>query len=158
MIRMGRASLKRGAILPPTTIVCLSTVGRSRLMSLVFLVVALPLAVCCVGLSPLTAQDDEEMGASREYRIKAAYLYQFGRYVEWPAKSFPTPQSPFVIGVMKEDPIAADLEQIARIKKIQDRPIQVRRFSSPNEISSRVTSSFFPFCCRRRRKRQSSVG
>lgn len=86
------------------------------------------------GTMSLTAQEDEMMAASREYRIKAAYLYQFGRYVEWPPKTFSTPQSPFVIGVLDGDPIAADLEQIARIKKIQDRPIQVRRFSTPDEV------------------------
>lgn len=74
------------------------------------------------------------MVASREYRIKAAYIYQFGRYVEWPESAFSGPQSPFVIGVMNDDPIAANLDQIARVKEIQDRPIQIRKFSSPSEI------------------------
>ena len=102
--------------------------------SLVCLIVGVPLAICGLGLSSLTAQDTEEMATSREYQIKAAYLYQFGRYVEWPAKSFATPQSPFVIGIINEDPIAADLEKIARIKTIQERPIQVRQFSSTDKI------------------------
>ena len=61
-----------------------------------------------------SAQDDEETTASREYRIKAAYLYQFGRYVEWPAKAFANSKSPFVIGVLEQDPLIPDLEQIAR--------------------------------------------
>jgi hypothetical protein len=81
----------------------------------------------------LRAQE-EETAVNREYRIKAAYLYQFGRYVEWPAKAFPNPQSPFVIGVLESDPIVADLSQIAKIKKIQDREIQIRRFSTPADI------------------------
>ncbi len=74
------------------------------------------------------------MAASREYRIKAAYLYQLGRYVEWPSGSFSGPKSPFVIGVMEDDPIVVYLEKIARIKKIQERPIRVRQFSSPAEV------------------------
>jgi hypothetical protein len=78
------------------------------------------------------AQDDGE--ANREYRIKAAYLYQFGRYVQWPAKAFLNSQSPFVIAVLQSDPIVPDLEQIAETKKIQDRPIQIRRFSSPSDV------------------------
>ena len=82
----------------------------------------------------LRAQEDDETVANREYRIKAAYLYQFGRYVEWPAKAFANPNSPFVIGVLEQDPLLPDLEQIAKIKKIQDRPIQIRRFSSPADI------------------------
>jgi len=82
----------------------------------------------------LNAQEDEETMANREYRIKAAYLYQFGRYVEWPAKAFSDGNSPFVIGVLEQDPLVSDLEQIAKIKKIQDRPIQIRRFSSAADI------------------------
>jgi len=87
-----------------------------------------------VRLAVLNAQEDEETAISREHRIKAAYLYQFGRYVEWPAKAFPDPKAPFVIGVLESDPIGADLIQLARIKKIQDRPIQIRRFSSAADI------------------------
>jgi len=86
------------------------------------------------GQTPLGAQEGEEMSASRENQIKAAYLYQFGRYVEWPAKAFSSAKAPFVIGVLEHDPLIPDLEQIARIKKIQDRPIKIRRFSSASAI------------------------
>jgi hypothetical protein len=82
----------------------------------------------------LVAQEDNETMANREYRIKAAYLYQFGRYVEWPAKAFADAKSPFVIGVLGQDPLIPDLEQIAKIKRIQDRPIEIRRYSSPADI------------------------
>lgn len=88
----------------------------------------------CFELKTTTAQEDEMLVASREYRIKAAYIYQFGRYVEWPEKAFFNANSPFVIGVINDDPIADNLEQIARIKKIQGRPIQIRKFSSAKEI------------------------
>ena len=74
------------------------------------------------------------MAISRENQIKAAYLYQLGRYIQWPAKAFPSAQSPFVIGVLKQDPIAADLDQIARVKKIEDRPIEIRRFSPDGDV------------------------
>jgi hypothetical protein len=86
------------------------------------------------GIAPLHAQEDEATAASREYRIKAAYLYQLGRYIQWPAKAFAGAEAPFVIGVPKEDPIAADLDQIALVKKIENRPIQVRRFSPEGDV------------------------
>ncbi|MBN1394436.1 MAG: YfiR family protein [Pirellulales bacterium] len=104
--------------------------------AVVFLAAGLSLVFIVLGATALVAQEEEIMAASREYRIKAAYLYQFGRYVEWPATAFATPQSPFVIGVLDNDPVAADLEQIAQIKKIQDRPIKVKRFSSPDDIEA----------------------
>jgi hypothetical protein len=103
----------------------------------VFVVISLAVLLLPVGSSrttALVAQEDEEIAANREYRIKAAYLYQFGRYVEWPAKAFANPSSPFVIGVLAQDPLLPDLEQIAKIKKIQDRAIQIRRFASPADI------------------------
>ena len=74
------------------------------------------------------------MSVNRENQIKAAYLYQFGRYVEWPAKSFKDSKSPFVIGVMAQDPLLPTLEQIAKAKKIQDRPIRILQFSSISAI------------------------
>jgi hypothetical protein len=92
------------------------------------------LLVLCLHQMPLGAQDDEEMSASRERQIKAAYLYQFGRYVEWPAKTFADAKSPFVIGVLEHDPLIADLEQIAEIKKIQERPIRIQRFPSIADV------------------------
>jgi hypothetical protein len=87
-----------------------------------------------IEIAALVAQEDTEAPANREYRIKAAYLYQFGRYVEWPAKAFASPDAPFVIGVLGDTPIIADLEEIARIKKIQNRPIAIRRFATVGDV------------------------
>ena len=92
------------------------------------------LAALNFGIASLHAQEDDATAISRERQIKAAYLYQLGRYVEWPAKAFSSAEAPFVIGVPKEDPIAADLDQIAQVKKIENRPIQVRRFSPDGDV------------------------
>ena len=106
--------------------------------------------------SLLSAQeDDETMSANREYRIKAAYLYQFGRYVDWPAKAFSDPKAPFVIGVLDEDPVASNLEQIAQIKKIQDRPIRDSAVFVARRHSGRATSCISPRRLRRRPKPRS---
>jgi hypothetical protein len=89
-----------------------------------------------VEVRPLSAQDEDADEASREYRIKAAYLYQFGRYIEWPPKSFPAADSPFIIGVMKQDPILPDLEQIAKLKKIQNRTIRILKFTGVSDVQT----------------------
>jgi hypothetical protein len=93
------------------------------------------LAVCGVSPTRLFAQDSEAEIISREYRIKAAYLYQVGRYIEWPTTAFATPTSPFVIGVFAESAITPDLLQIAQSKKIQDRPIEVRSCNADSNFS-----------------------
>ncbi len=80
--------------------------------------------------SSARAQPDEALEINREYAIKAAYLYNFGRYVEWPAESFKDGQAPFVIGILGPDPFGALLDEIASGKRVEGRRIVVRRFPS----------------------------
>jgi hypothetical protein len=87
------------------------------------------------GASRLYGQTDDSSDANREYAIKAAYLYQFGRYVQWPANAFTSDGSPLVIGVLGTDPFGGVLEEIARTKRIDGRPITLRRFASMAEYT-----------------------
>lgn len=81
---------------------------------------------------PYSAGDEE---ANREYAIKAAYIYNFGRYVQWPPDAFEGPQTPLVIGVVGYDPFGPLLDEIAKSKKIEGRPIVARRFASMDEYT-----------------------
>ncbi|MHB1036927.1 MAG: YfiR family protein [Pirellulales bacterium] len=72
----------------------------------------------------------EATDVDREYTIKAAYLYNFGRYVEWPEQAFRENADAFVIGVLGTDPFGAVLDEIAASKKIAGRKIVTRRFNS----------------------------
>ena len=87
-------------------------------------------ATLAAGPSCLWAQSEEDAAINREYAIKAAYLYHFGAYVQWPARSFADSEAPFVIGVVGTDPFGHVLDQIARTKRIDGRPIVVKRFAS----------------------------
>jgi hypothetical protein len=60
----------------------------------------------------------------REPEIKAAYLYNFGRYVEWPAVQDP---KVFIIGVVGDTPVTASLETIARNKMLNNKKITVQK-------------------------------
>jgi hypothetical protein len=66
-----------------------------------------------------------------EYQVKAAYVYNFARFVEWPAQSFKNAQDPFVIGIFGKDPFGGALEQTLKNKKIHGRAIQILRFDEP---------------------------
>src|ERR1700689_1427913 len=48
---------------------------------------------------------------SREYQIKAAFLFNFAQFVEWPATTYTNAGQPFTIGVLGEDPFGPALEQ-----------------------------------------------
>ncbi len=42
--------------------------------------------------------------APAEYQVKAVFLFNFSQFMEWPPDAFPTPDTPFVIGVLGADP------------------------------------------------------
>lgn len=73
------------------------------------------------GRSPLAAQPIPE------FEVKAAFLYNFIRFTDWPEEAFAGPQEPFIIGVLgRENPFGNKLEAAVRGKTIDDRPLQVR--------------------------------
>ena len=70
--------------------------------------------------------------AAREGAIKAAFLFKFAAFVDWPAGTLARPDDPVVIGVAGSDSIAADLQQIAAARPGDARPITVRRLPDAN--------------------------
>ena len=87
-------------------------------------------------LSPFiaTAGPQDSPKVSREDRIKAAFIYNFGHYIKWPPGSFSDSKSPFAIGIVGASPVAVELGAIAMAKRIQDRPIALRQISSWEDI------------------------
>jgi uncharacterized protein DUF4154 len=64
---------------------------------------------------------------SSEYLIKAGFIYNFAKLVEWPTSAFAQPDSPFVIGILGNDPFGATLDTIVADKKIDGRAFAVKR-------------------------------
>jgi hypothetical protein len=65
--------------------------------------------------------------ANLELQVKAAYLYKFAGYVEWPDGAFPHQDSPLVIGVIGADAVADELEHIVTGHTINGRTITARK-------------------------------
>jgi YfiR/HmsC-like len=64
-----------------------------------------------------------------EYQVKAAFLYNFARFVEWPQEAFQDANDPFAICVLGQDPFGRALDDVAAGKKIEGRAVAVRRIS-----------------------------
>jgi hypothetical protein len=77
--------------------------------------------ICFVSLGALAAEPSE-------YEVKAAFLYNFIKFVEWPAGSFTAEDSPFIVGVLGQDPANDALESL-RGNAAQGRKLSVKRFS-----------------------------
>ena len=69
----------------------------------------------------------EALSQATEPAVKAAFLYKFAGYVEWPAAALPTPESPVVIAVAGADDVATELERLVPGRHINGRPVVMRR-------------------------------
>jgi hypothetical protein len=67
---------------------------------------------------------------SREYQLKAVFLYRFTQFIDWPAAAFPTPQTPITIGILGPDPFGSYLEASIRDEKVHNRPLSVQHYQS----------------------------
>lgn len=69
----------------------------------------------------------QEIDKAKAIKVKAAYLYNFAKFIQWPEKSFEGQEAPFVIGVLGGDPFGRILDDTVKAKKIAERPIELRR-------------------------------
>ncbi len=63
-----------------------------------------------------------------EYSVKSAYLFNFAKFVGWPANAFENEKSPLNIGVLGEDPFGEALDEVVEGKIVGQHPITVLRF------------------------------
>ena len=70
------------------------------------------------------AADDD---VTLEQRVKAAFLYQFAGYVEWPPQSFAQAGTPVTIAVLGADSLAAELSQVVTGRTVGGRQVTVKR-------------------------------
>lgn len=92
----------------------------SKILSL-----ALPLIVSfsVVALAPTS----EAKAQAKEYEVKAAVLYYFVKYVEWPSAAFSHGGAPFVVGVIGDDPFGSAIDQAINGKTVNGHHMTIRR-------------------------------
>src|SRR5262249_14765487 len=70
---------------------------------------------------------------SKEYVVKAVFLFRFAQFVKWPLQAFPTAQSPIVFGVLGENPFGNALELAVRGESVNGRSLKVKEFKDVKE-------------------------
>lgn len=73
--------------------------------------------------------------AAPEREVKAAYLLNFTRYVEWPPSAFQQPDSPITICVVGADPFGSVLDQTVDHRRVQGRTVRVQRIKAADTKS-----------------------
>ncbi len=82
---------------------------------------------------PLPAQS-RPAAPPNEYQVKAVFLYNFTKFVEWPAASFSGPAAPIVIGIVGRDPFEDKLIDTTRGERVNGREIVIRQFGPRDPI------------------------
>ncbi len=79
----------------------------------------------------------QEIDQAKAIKVKAAYLYNFAKFIEWPEDTFEEEKAPFIIGVLGNGPFGRVLDDTVRGKKIAQRPVKIRRFRT-SEVADRT--------------------
>jgi len=93
--------------------------------------ICLHLCLFTAALQPLRAE-----AVAAEFsapQVKAAFLYNFAKFVDWPAGAFATERSPLVLGVLGQDPVGDAATELLAGKTVKGRPLEIRSVSSPEE-------------------------
>jgi hypothetical protein len=71
----------------------------------------------------------DKPAAASEYQLKAAFLFNFVKFTEWPSSAFASATAPVVICVLGEDPFGRTLDDLVKGESINGRPIVVQRLA-----------------------------
>lgn len=91
------------------------------------------MAVLFLGMARVLAAEPH---ALPEPQLRALYLYNFTKYVEWPAGAFASTNEPFAIGVVGGANICQGLEELVKGKRVDGREVVVRRLEQPEEVKT----------------------
>jgi YfiR/HmsC-like len=91
------------------------------------------ITVACAGMLLASGVHGQAMD---EYRVKAAFLYNFAKFVEWPPEAFKTPKDPIVVCVLGHNPFGGSLEDVIRGKSIDGRAFAYRQVSDAAEAGA----------------------
>ena len=73
---------------------------------------------------------------SREYQVKAVFLFNFAQFTEWPAEAFAEKDSPLVIGVLGKDPFGSFLDETVHGEIVRGQRLAVERYRTMEELKT----------------------
>jgi hypothetical protein len=71
-----------------------------------------------------------------KYQVKAAFLFNFAKFVEWPPDAFQSETTPIALCVFRHDPFSGALDEIIRGKTINNRAVLSRRIDELSDLRS----------------------
>jgi hypothetical protein len=79
---------------------------------------------------------DAQQSPASEYEVKAAYLFNFGRFIEWSDKAAPAKEGAFEICVLGQDPFGSTLDATLNGTSLKGKSVAAKRISKAQDINS----------------------
>jgi len=90
------------------------------------------MALMLAGLGPMGGRAED--APVSEYDVKAAWLLNFARFVNWPTNAFASPESPILVGIAGKDPFGRSLEKALTGKTVKGRSLVVKKPVTDEEL------------------------
>lgn len=103
---------------------------RRRILRLKMLALLMCLGVVVALQLGVTSPESPDIDEQKTAKVKAAYLYNFIKFVKWPEPKFSDPKAPYVICIWGKDPFGSLLDRTVNGKTVSGRPIVIRRVIS----------------------------
>lgn len=94
------------------------------------------LALACLVVLAVGAVHAAAEPSARETQIKAAFIYNFTKFIEWPPATFAADATPIVLGTFGDSPLHRELETLVAGRKVNGRAIVVRRVATVQEVKA----------------------
>jgi hypothetical protein len=101
-------------------------------------VLAMLLLLVALAVGTAAAQLPQQ---ASEASLRAAYVYKFLAYIEWPPASLPSADTPIVVGVVGADDVHEELQAMVAQRTVAGRPVRTRRVAD-GEVPDDVHALF----------------
>lgn len=71
-----------------------------------------------------------------EYEVKAAYIFNFTKFINWPKTTFSLSNPPFVVGIYGDDPFGLILVKFFEGRTIKGRKLIIEHYYKPEDINN----------------------
>lgn len=128
-----RRYLTNSAIAGSLSLAALGELCRLLTRGLAGPTVALLLLVIGLVEVPISVKADDE--APQDYQVKAAFLVNFPKYVDWPADAFPSTNSPITVGVFGDENVAREYQNMTQGLVMDGHPVVLKRIQSEADLT-----------------------
>ena len=92
------------------------------------------IALCSMLCMLLSASGSVSTTQDAEQRVKAAFVFNFAKYTQWPRSAFPSSSAPIIVGCAGEVAYQDAVEKVLKGKRVRNRRFEVVKVSPRDEI------------------------